>query len=81
MENLMMTLNTTIQNATQTLVDHLEELTALDQAIGDGDHGLNMKRGAQAIQAKLPEMNGLGLLTPKQSFLSSAPADCRGGKY
>ena len=57
----MMTLNTTIQNATQTLVDHLEELTALDQAIGDGDHGLNMKRGAQAIQAKLPEMNGLGL--------------------
>ena len=47
-----------IQNATQTLVDHLEELTALDQAIGDGDHGLNMKRGAQAIQAKLPEMEG-----------------------
>ena len=50
-----------IQNATQTLVDHLEELTALDQAIGDGDHGLNMKRGAQAIQAKLLEMEGLGL--------------------
>lgn len=50
-----------IQNATQTLVDHLEELTALDQAIGDGDHGLNMKRGAQAIQAKLLEMQGLGL--------------------
>ena len=45
-----------IQNATQTLVDHLDELTALDQAIGDGDHGLNMKRGAQAIQAKLPDM-------------------------
>ena len=45
-----------IQNATQTLVDHLDELTALDQAIGDGDHGLNMKRGAQAIQAKLPEL-------------------------
>ena len=50
-----------IQNATQTLVDHLEELTALDQAIGDGDHGLNMKRGAQAIQAKLAEMEGKGL--------------------
>jgi phosphoenolpyruvate---glycerone phosphotransferase subunit DhaL len=46
-----------IQNATQTLVDHLEELTQLDQAIGDGDHGLNMKRGAQAIQAKLAEMD------------------------
>ncbi|MDD2924609.1 dihydroxyacetone kinase subunit DhaL [Rhodoferax sp.] len=56
-----MSINTIIQNATQTLVDHLEELTALDQAIGDGDHGLNMKRGAQAIQAKLAEMEGTGL--------------------
>ena len=56
-----MQLTRTIQNATQTLVDHLEELTALDQAIGDGDHGLNMKRGAQAIQAKLGEMEGTGL--------------------
>lgn len=42
-----------IQAATQTLIDHVDELTALDQAIGDGDHGLNMRRGAQAIQAKL----------------------------
>lgn len=56
-----MSLTSTIQNATQTLVDHLDELTALDQAIGDGDHGLNMKRGAQAIQAKLAEMEGKGL--------------------
>jgi phosphoenolpyruvate---glycerone phosphotransferase subunit DhaL len=47
-----------IQAATQTLIDHVEELTALDQAIGDGDHGLNMRRGAQAIQAKLPEWQG-----------------------
>ena len=53
-----MSLTPLIQNATQTLVDHLEELTALDQAIGDGDHGLNMKRGAQAIQAKLADMEG-----------------------
>ena len=43
---------------TQTLIDHVEELTALDAAIGDGDHGLNMKRGALAIQAKLPELAG-----------------------
>jgi phosphoenolpyruvate---glycerone phosphotransferase subunit DhaL len=60
-----MSLNTSltkiIQNATQTLVNHLEELTALDQAIGDGDHGLNMKRGALAIQAKLPEMESMVL--------------------
>src|SRR3954465_2729773 len=50
-----------IRHATQTLVDHVDELTALDQAIGDGDHGLNMRRGALAIQAKLPELAGLPL--------------------
>ena len=47
-----------IHAATQTLIDHVEELTQLDQAIGDGDHGLNMRRGALAIQAKLPEWQG-----------------------
>lgn len=56
-----MPLTALIHNPTQTLVDHLDELTALDQAIGDGDHGLNMKRGAQAIQAKLPELSKLPL--------------------
>ena len=56
-----MSLQHTIQNATQILVDHVDELTELDQAIGDGDHGLNMKRGAQAIQAKLPEMQDTSL--------------------
>ena len=28
-----------------------DELTALDSAIGDADHGLNMKRGFEAVQA------------------------------
>jgi dihydroxyacetone kinase-like protein len=42
-----------IRNATQTLIDHVDELTALDSAIGDGDHGLNMRRGALAIQTKM----------------------------
>jgi len=50
-----------VQAATQTLIDHVDELTALDQAIGDGDHGLNMRRGALAIQAKLPEWQGKSL--------------------
>ena len=47
--------------ATQTLIDHVDELTALDQAIGDGDQGLNMKRGAQAIQAGLDKTPGATL--------------------
>ena len=47
-----------ITNATQTLIDHVDELTALDQAIGDGDHGLNMRRGALAIQARFSDIEG-----------------------
>jgi dihydroxyacetone kinase-like protein len=31
---------------------HADDLTALDQAIGDGDHGLNMKRGFEALRAE-----------------------------
>jgi phosphoenolpyruvate---glycerone phosphotransferase subunit DhaL len=30
-----------------------DELTALDQAIGDGDHGINMKRGCERVLAEL----------------------------
>jgi dihydroxyacetone kinase-like protein len=50
-----------IQAATQTLIDHVDELTALDQAIGDGDHGLNMKRGALAIQSRLADFDAMDL--------------------
>lgn len=32
-----------------TIREHAEELTALDQAIGDGDHGINMRRGWDAV--------------------------------
>jgi dihydroxyacetone kinase-like protein len=37
-----------------SMIEHAEELTTLDQAIGDGDHGLNMKRGFEAVLATLP---------------------------
>lgn len=47
-----------LRAVTRTLVDHAEELTTLDQAIGDGDHGLNMRRGARAIEAKLADFEG-----------------------
>ena len=33
------------------MIENADELTALDQAIGDGDHGLNMKRGFEAVLA------------------------------
>lgn len=33
-----------------------DELTELDNAIGDGDHGINLARGFGAVQEKLPEL-------------------------
>lgn len=35
-----------------TIDRHADELTSLDQAIGDGDHGINMKRGFDAVLAE-----------------------------
>lgn len=37
-----------------SVIEHADELTSLDQAIGDGDHGLNMKRGFESVLATLP---------------------------
>lgn len=45
-----------IEAVANTVIAHAEELTALDQAIGDGDHGLNMKRGFEAV---LADVDGL----------------------
>jgi dihydroxyacetone kinase-like protein len=42
-----------IEAVAGTVIAHAEELTALDQAIGDGDHGLNMKRGFEAVLADI----------------------------
>ena len=40
-----------IEAMAAAMIGHADELTALDQAIGDGDHGLNMKRGFEAVLA------------------------------
>ncbi|MEQ8355806.1 MAG: dihydroxyacetone kinase subunit DhaL [Kiloniellaceae bacterium] len=45
-----------IEAAQATVAAHAEELTALDQAIGDGDHGHNMVRGFTAMQAAAAEI-------------------------
>ena len=42
----------------RTVIDHAEELTTLDSAIGDGDHGANMKRGFEAVLADLDTLAG-----------------------
>lgn len=41
-----------LQAVVKTISEHAEELTAIDAAQGDGDHGLNMNRGFSAVIAK-----------------------------
>src|SRR6266478_1300374 len=45
-----------IEEVANVVISHADELTTLDQAIGDGDHGLNMKRGAMAILERLDDL-------------------------
>ncbi len=42
-----------IETVAARVIAAADELTALDQAIGDGDHGINMKRGFEAVLADL----------------------------
>ena len=46
-------LKSMIAAAAERVIAGAPELTSLDQAIGDGDHGLNMKRGCAAVLAEL----------------------------
>ena len=48
-----------IEAVRATIAAHVDELTALDRAIGDGDHGLNMRRGFEAVAAIAPEIAAL----------------------
>ncbi len=45
-----------IRAVAETVIAHVEELTEFDQAIGDGDHGLNMKRGFEAVLADIDKI-------------------------
>jgi phosphoenolpyruvate---glycerone phosphotransferase subunit DhaL len=46
-------LKSLVKAAAEQVIASAPELTALDQAIGDGDHGANMKRGFEAVLGKL----------------------------
>lgn len=47
-----------IGTLSKVISEHAEELTALDAAIGDGDHGHNMKRGFEALVAEGDAISG-----------------------
>ena len=42
----------------KTIINHKEELTKLDQEIGDSDHGINLARGFQVVKEKLKDLEG-----------------------
>jgi len=44
------------QNCAETYRQHKDELTELDAAIGDADHGANMNRGFNAVEGKLADL-------------------------
>jgi len=46
-----------IRQAHAVISAHAEELTSLDSAIGDADHGINMKRGFEALAAEADQLS------------------------
>jgi phosphoenolpyruvate---glycerone phosphotransferase subunit DhaL len=54
-------LKATILSVAAAVNAHADELTALDSAIGDGDHGANMKRGFDAVAADVDTISANGL--------------------
>jgi phosphoenolpyruvate---glycerone phosphotransferase subunit DhaL len=59
------TLKSLVRAAAEHVIASTPELTALDQAIGDGDHGANMKRGFEAVLGKL---DAIGAQPPAEAL-------------
>lgn len=59
MQNISALLPSLIFAVTKTVENHAEELTLLDQAIGDGDHVINLQRGLQALMAQSEDLSQL----------------------
>jgi dihydroxyacetone kinase-like protein len=47
-----------LQRLNEEIAAHRDELTRLDAAIGDADHGTNLHRGFAAVMEKLPSFAG-----------------------
>lgn len=47
-----------IHGVSHSLEQNVNYLTSLDQATGDGDHGINLGRGFRIVEEKLDELNG-----------------------
>jgi dihydroxyacetone kinase-like protein len=49
------------ETVAQRVIASADELTDLDRAIGDGDHGANMRRGFEAVLAAVDELSAKDL--------------------
>jgi dihydroxyacetone kinase-like protein len=52
-----------VRHMQAAMAEHAEELTSLDRAIGDGDHGTNMHRGMDAALSKVESLDDQSLAT------------------
>lgn len=63
-----------LRAAAAEVIEHRDELVELDRAIGDGDHGENMKRGftavVSALDAGVPETPGSVLKVAATTLIS-----------
>lgn len=56
-----MNINAYLQEVKAVLQENAEEIAALDQAIGDGDHLINLQRGLNALIAQTDDLAALDL--------------------
>lgn len=47
-----------VHAASRSVLEHIDELTALDSVVGDGDHGVNLRAGFEAALAGLDAADG-----------------------
>jgi dihydroxyacetone kinase-like protein len=64
-----------VRRSAEVIAEHKAELSGLDRAIGDGDHGENLDRGFRAVVAKLadatPETPGAVLKLVATTLIST----------
>lgn len=73
-----------IEAIADVIEQNSEEVTALDQAIGDGDHVINLQRGIQALMAQREELSQLDWAAAWQKIgmtLMSAIGGASGSLY
>lgn len=70
-----------LHNLQEIFVEKESELTSLDREIGDGDHGVNMKRGFNAVKEKVGEGSTQEILKQTGMTLMSSIGGASGPLY